>query len=97
MQFLPAAANSHGYVPTSSIMEMWKVRFNFLYHEHDEELEDGKGGFLFPLVLHPNTSGVAHVIGMIDETIAWLKSKGDEVEFCNYKTVARDWKAVQSF
>ncbi|KAH6679562.1 polysaccharide deacetylase family protein-like protein [Halenospora varia] len=98
MQYLPAAPNSHGYVPANSIMEMWKSRFNFLYHEHDDDEEylvDGNGGFIFPLVLHPDTSGMAHVIGMIDEIITWLKSRGNEVEFCKYEDVAREWKAEQ--
>lgn len=98
MQYLPAAPNSHGYVPANSIMEMWKSHFNFLYHEHDDDEEylvDGNGGFIFPLVLHPDTSGMAHVIGMIDEIIAWLKSRGNEVEFCKYEDVAREWKAEQ--
>jgi len=97
MQFLPAAPNSHGYVTASSIMEMWKSRFEFLYNEYDEEerKEGGKGDFLFPLVLHPDTSGMAHVIGMIDKMIGWLKSRGEEVQFCKFEDVAREWKAAQ--
>ncbi|PMD65348.1 polysaccharide deacetylase family protein-like protein [Hyaloscypha bicolor E] len=96
MQFLPAAPNSHGYVPTSSILSMWKSRFNFLYHEHDAaELKVGKGNFIFPLVLHPDTSGMAHVIGMIDEMIEWLKGWGGEVEFSRYEDVAREWREGQ--
>ncbi|TVY45032.1 Peptidoglycan deacetylase [Lachnellula subtilissima] len=96
MQFLPAAPNSHGYVSAGSIMEMWKSRFNFLYNEFDEEERvAGKGGFIFPLVLHPDTSGMAHIIGMIDQMIAWLKERGDEVEFCKYEDVAMEWRAQQ--
>merc|ERR1712093_138095 len=90
-------ATSHGYVTASSIMEMWKSRFEFLYNEYDEEerKEGGKGEFLFPLVLHPDTSGMAHVIGMIDKMIGWLKSRGEEVQFCKFEDVAREWKAAQ--
>ncbi|KAH8789633.1 polysaccharide deacetylase family protein-like protein [Hyaloscypha finlandica] len=96
MQFLPASPNSHGYVPTSSILSMWKSRFNFLYHEHDAaELKAGKGNFIFPLVLHPDTSGMAHVIGMVDEMIEWLKGWGGEVEFRRYEDVAREWREGQ--
>lgn len=97
MQFLPAAVNSHGFVSANSIMDMWKERFNFLYHEFDDEnRENGTGDFIFPLVLHPDTSGMAHVIGMIDRMIVWLKGRGDEVEFCTYEDVAREWKARQT-
>ncbi|KAG4429086.1 hypothetical protein IFR05_015433 [Cadophora sp. M221] len=98
MQFLPAAPNSHGYVTASSIMEMWKSRFDFLYNEFDDEERKAggsNGDFLFPLVLHPDTSGMAHVIGMIDAMIGWLKSRGEEVQFCRFEDVAREWREVQ--
>ncbi|KAH6713935.1 polysaccharide deacetylase family protein-like protein [Leptodontidium sp. MPI-SDFR-AT-0119] len=98
MQFLPAAPNSHGYVTASSIMEMWKSRFDFLYNEYDDEERKAggnNGDFLFPLVLHPDTSGMAHVIGMIDAMIGWLKCRGEEVQFCRFEDVAREWRAAQ--
>jgi hypothetical protein len=38
---------------------------------------------------------MAHVIGMIDRVITWLKQKGDEVEFVTYENCAREWKAKQ--
>jgi hypothetical protein len=101
MQFLPAAPNSHGYVSAGSIMDMWKERFEFLYHEYDgdsdngEKGEEGRGDFIFPLVLHPDTSGMAHIIGMIDRMIGWLKSRGGEVSFCRYEDAAREWKEQQ--
>ncbi|TAQ89363.1 hypothetical protein B7494_g2334 [Chlorociboria aeruginascens] len=102
MQYLPAAPNSHGFVSANAVMEMWKERFEFLYSDcGDEESEqdvagDEKAkketGFIYPLVLHPDTSGMAHVIGMIDRMISWLKSQGKEVEFCRYEDVALEFK-----
>ncbi|KAJ5491194.1 Peptidoglycan deacetylase [Penicillium diatomitis] len=88
MQFLPAAPNSHGFVSPTAIEENWKSRFEFLYNETDD--------FVFPLILHPDTSGMAHVIGMIDRMISWLKQKGDEVEFVTFENCAKEWKARQS-
>lgn len=79
-------------------MEMWKSRFDFLYNEYDSEeraSREGKGDFVFPLVLHPDTSGMAHVIGMIDSMIGWLRSRGEEVKFCTFESVAREWRAAQ--
>jgi len=35
------------------------------------------------------------VIGMVDEMIAWLKGWGEEVEFCRYEDVAREWREKQ--
>lgn len=97
MQFLPSAANSHGYVPAPTILSMWQERFTYLYNEYNpsERLSTpGAGDFLFPLVLHPDTSGMAHIIGMIDRMISWLKAQGEEgeVEFCRYEDVAREFK-----
>ncbi|KAJ5883773.1 Peptidoglycan deacetylase [Penicillium subrubescens] len=87
MQFIPAANNSHGFVSPTAIEENWKSRFEFLYNETED--------FVFPLVLHPDTSGMAHVIGMIDRMITWLKQKGDEVEFVTFENCAKEWKAKQ--
>ncbi len=97
MQFLPHAPNSHGYVSPVSIETMWKDRFDFLYMdgvEPDGSLNEKKD-FIFPLVLHPDTSGMAHVIGMIDRMIGWLKAKGEEVVFVKYEDCAREWKRRQ--
>jgi hypothetical protein len=92
MQFLPHAPNSHGYVSPTSIETMWKDRFEFLYSDGDGL---GGGDFIFPLVLHPDTSGMAHIIGMIDRVISWLKSKGEEVVFMKYGDCASEWKSRQ--
>lgn len=78
---------------------MWQSRFEYLYNEYSEDERkegEGIGDFLFPLVLHPDTSGMAHVIGMIDKMISWLKGWGDEVTFCKYEDVAREWREKQN-
>ncbi|KAK4866124.1 hypothetical protein LT330_008864 [Penicillium expansum] len=94
LQFLAGTANSHGFVSTITIEENWKSRFEFLYSEALEKSieEDSEQGFVFPLVLHPDTSGMAHVIGMIDRMISWLKEQGDEVEFVTFGDCAAEWK-----
>lgn len=35
------------------------------------------------------------MIGMIDKMISWLKGWGDEVSFCRYEDVAREWREKQ--
>ena len=47
---------------------------------------------VFPLVLHPDTSGMAHVIGMLERVLRWLGDKGEEVEFCTFESVALGWR-----
>ncbi|KAL4758334.1 polysaccharide deacetylase family protein [Aspergillus foveolatus] len=91
MQFLPAAANSHGFVSPETIEKNWKARFEYLYNE---TIDGVKQDFIFPLILHPDTSGMAHVIGMIDRVIGWLKG-WEGVEFVTFGECAKEWKSRQ--
>ncbi|KAL1952825.1 hypothetical protein VTO42DRAFT_4130 [Malbranchea cinnamomea] len=87
MQFLPHVPNSHGYVEVRAIEQMWKDRFLWIWN-HEEEA-------IFPLVIHPDTSGMAHVIGMIERMIEWLQSWGPYVQFCQAQEVARAFRSKQ--
>ncbi|EON62814.1 hypothetical protein W97_02039 [Coniosporium apollinis CBS 100218] len=91
MQFWPHTENSHGYVDSRVIERMWMDRFDFL----QSEMEDGSEGetTIFPLVLHPDTSGMAHVLPMIERFLRWVQSRQDEVEFMTYSQIAETWKA----
>jgi hypothetical protein len=60
-QFLPHTPYSHGYVDVRAIERMWKDRFLWIL-EHETNP-------ILPLVLHPETSGMAHVIGMLERMI----------------------------
>lgn len=93
LQYFPAQ-NSQGFVSSSIIEQNWRSRFEFLYGEALERSieEDSEQGFVFPLILHPDTSGMAHVVGMIDRMISWLKQQGDEVEFVTFGECAAEWK-----
>ena len=70
------------------IEQMWKDRFQWL----QGEIEDGREETtVFSLVIHPDTSGMAHVIGMIERFLGWVKLFGDEVEFMTYEQIATKW------
>lgn len=90
LQFYPNTPNSQGYVDVRVIENMWKDKFEWIQSEIDDMSE--KDMTVFPLVLHPDTSGMAHVIGMIERFVNWLQAWGGEVEFCTYEEVAREWK-----
>jgi hypothetical protein len=92
MQYFNGNPSSHGFVSSAIIEQNWKSRFEFLYSEALEKSieEDADQGFVFPLVLHPDTSGMAHVVGMIDRMISWLKQQ--EVEFVTFGDCAAEWK-----
>ncbi|KAL8761460.1 MAG: hypothetical protein Q9184_002417 [Pyrenodesmia sp. 2 TL-2023] len=105
LSYLPHVHNSHGYVDVRVVEQMWKDRFEWLWEHAHEDLEQPTGNapdqekaeglteFIFPMVLHPDTSGMAHIIGMIERILVWLKGKeGAGVEFCRYEDIAREAK-----
>ena len=47
------------------IEHMWMDRFEF----PRSEMEDTNGEMVFPLILYPDTSGMAHVIGMVERVL----------------------------
>jgi peptidoglycan/xylan/chitin deacetylase (PgdA/CDA1 family) len=90
LQFYPHTSNSQGYVDVRVMERMWKDKFEWVVSERGELGE--KDTMVFPLVLHPDTSGMAHVIGMVERVIVWLKGWGQEVEFCTYEEAAGEWR-----
>lgn len=93
LQYLPHLANSMGYVSTRVVEQMWKDKFMWLWENSTEggEYTD----FIFPILMHPDTSGLSHIIGMSERMMVWLKSFGDSVEFCRHEDVANGWLAEQ--
>ncbi|KAJ4317574.1 hypothetical protein N0V94_004867 [Neodidymelliopsis sp. IMI 364377] len=91
MQFWPHNSNSQGYVDARVIENMWRDKFEWIRTEVEDMHENDI--MIFPLVLHPDTSGMAHVIGMIERMITYFKSWGDEVEFCTFEKAAKEWRS----
>lgn len=97
LHYLPHLANSNGYVSTRVIEQMWKDKFLWLW-ETASEGSNGDGtrpDFIFPILMHPDTSGMAHIIGMVDRFITWLEGWGDSIEFCTHEDIATEWLAEQ--
>ncbi|QIW97413.1 hypothetical protein AMS68_002931 [Peltaster fructicola] len=93
LQFYPHTVNSQGYVDARLMERMWKDRFEWMR----SELADGSPEeFIFSMILHPETSGMAHIIGMIERFLRYLQSFGDEVEFLTYTKIAEDFKRKQN-
>lgn len=94
LQFFPNTPNSQGYVDVRVIENMWKDKFEWVRSELGEEGLGERDSVVFPLVLHPDTSGMAHVIGMVERVVKWLKDLEREgvVEWCTYAEVATEWK-----
>ncbi|KAF4281123.1 hypothetical protein CNMCM8689_001094 [Aspergillus fumigatus] len=60
MQFLPHVPNSHGYTDVRVIENLWRDRFLWIRENEEEPI--------FPVLMHPDTSGMAHVIGMVERS-----------------------------
>ncbi|KAJ6111117.1 hypothetical protein N7486_003352 [Penicillium sp. IBT 16267x] len=89
MQFLPHTANSQGYVDVHVIENLWRDRFLWIRDNEEEPI--------FPILMHPDTAGMAHIIGMLERMLGWLKEwecEG-EVEFLQTGEIARWWREKQ--
>ncbi|GAB7342198.1 hypothetical protein MBLNU457_g0447t2 [Dothideomycetes sp. NU457] len=89
MQFYPHTENSAGYVDVRQVERMWRDRFEFLAQEVDE---GRKECVVYGLILHPDTSGMAHVIGMVERFLVWLKGMGEGVEWRTCGEVAEEFR-----
>jgi peptidoglycan/xylan/chitin deacetylase (PgdA/CDA1 family) len=90
LQFFPHTPNSAGYTDVRVVERMWMDRFEWLR----SEAEEGEN-VVFGLVLHPDTSGMAHVIGMVKRFLEWLRAFGEEVEWCRYEEIAEEFRGRQ--
>lgn len=88
LQYYPHTDNSAGYVDCRVIERMWMDRLEWLRGEVADGCEDMT---VFAIVLHPDTSGMAHVIGMIERFLKWVKGFGEEVEFATYESIAEEY------
>lgn len=67
------------------IEQLWKDRFLWIRENEEEPI--------FSVLMHPDTSGMAHIIGMVERMLRWLKGWGeDEVEFYQTGEIARWWR-----
>ncbi len=97
MQFYPNNANTQGYVDVRAVERMWMDRVEWLRREIREEDEEGVEGGLkvFCVVCHPDTSGMAHVIGMVERFLKWLQGFGEEVEFVTCEGLAEQFRGLR--
>ncbi|KAJ9136742.1 Polysaccharide deacetylase family protein [Pleurostoma richardsiae] len=94
MMYLPHLPNSMGYVSSRVVEQMWKDKFMWLWENGGAEGGES-ADFVFPILVHPDVTGLAHIIGMVDRFIGWLRGFGDAVEFCTCEQIATAWLAEQ--
>ncbi|CAP95546.1 Peptidoglycan deacetylase [Penicillium chrysogenum] len=94
LQYFPHLDNSHGHVDVRVVEQRWKDMFLWLW-ENADDVDGGDGSFVFPILMHPDTSGMSHVIGMVDRFVGWLRGWGDAVQFRTFESIAREWLEEQ--
>jgi peptidoglycan/xylan/chitin deacetylase (PgdA/CDA1 family) len=81
--FIKKAPNSFGWVSPNVLFDMWKAQFDFLYRK-------GKG--VFPLTIHPDTSGRPQMIVLLHERLIPYILDHSGVSFCTYDEYALEWQ-----
>ncbi|KYG48842.1 hypothetical protein M433DRAFT_131804 [Acidomyces richmondensis BFW] len=64
LMFIKTAPNSHGWVSTKVVEELWLERFDYFYREEES--------FVFPVTVHPDVCGHPHGILMLERSVPWL-------------------------
>lgn len=97
--FYPYLASTQGYVSVDVVEKIWWDRFEWLW-ENESWLDEEPGkdyGSIYPLIWHPEGTGRAHIIGMIDKFIGKLVAKAraagpGEITFETMEVVATSWR-----
>jgi peptidoglycan/xylan/chitin deacetylase (PgdA/CDA1 family) len=81
--FIKKYPNSFGWVSPDVLFDMWKAQFDFLYR---------KGEGVFPITIHPDTSGRPQMIIMLHERLIPYIMGHPGSTFCTYEEYATEWK-----
>ncbi|KAH9884937.1 glycoside hydrolase/deacetylase [Cubamyces lactineus] len=84
MMFIKASPNSHGWVNTRDVEQLWKDMFTYLYREEEN--------FIFPITIHPDVSGRPHVLLMLERFIEWVNTHED-VQWVRMIDMANEFRA----
>ncbi|KAF9224126.1 carbohydrate esterase family 4 protein [Gyrodon lividus] len=84
MMFIKSSANSHGWVNTRDVEQLWKDTFTYLYREEKD--------FIFPITIHPDVSGRPHVLLMLERFIEWIDTH-DDVQWVTMHEMAEEFRS----
>ncbi|PAV17716.1 glycoside hydrolase deacetylase [Pyrrhoderma noxium] len=84
MMFIKSSSNSHGWVNTRDVLDLWKDTFTYLYREEQD--------FIFPVTIHPDVSGRPHVLLMLENFIEWINTH-EHVRWVPMIEMARAFRA----
>uniref|UniRef100_A0A8H8CHA0 NodB homology domain-containing protein n=1 Tax=Psilocybe cubensis TaxID=181762 RepID=A0A8H8CHA0_PSICU len=87
MMFIKSSPNSHGWVNSRDVEQLWKDTFTYCYREEEE--------FIFPITIHPDVSGRPHVLLMLERFIEWVNTH-ENVHWVPMIEMARDFRKKNS-
>ncbi|KAG2042778.1 carbohydrate esterase family 4 protein [Suillus americanus] len=85
MMFIKSSSNSHGWVSTQAVEQLWKDTFTYLYREEKD--------FVFPISIHPDVSGRPHVLLMLERFIEWINTH-DDIQWLTFYEMTQDFRAT---
>lgn len=85
--FVKSNPNSHGWVNTRDVEDLWKDTFSYFYKEEKD--------FIFPITIHPDASGRPHVLMMLERFITWINTH-EHVKWVPFIEMARAFRAKNS-
>ncbi|PSR73309.1 hypothetical protein PHLCEN_2v10837 [Hermanssonia centrifuga] len=86
MMFIKSSPNSHGWVNSRDVEQLWKDTFTYLYREEKD--------FIMPITIHPDVSGRPHVLLMLERFIEWVNTH-DDVKWVPMIDMANAFRAKQ--
>ncbi|KAI5119223.1 hypothetical protein M0805_002149 [Coniferiporia weirii] len=87
LMFIKASPNSHGWVNTRDVLDLWKDYFTYLYREEED--------FIFSLTIHPDVSGRPHILLMLEQFIEWINTH-EHVQWVPLIEMARAFREKQA-
>ncbi|TFK34011.1 glycoside hydrolase/deacetylase [Crucibulum laeve] len=84
MMFIKSSPNSHGWVNSRDVEQLWKDTFTYCYRQEEE--------FIFPITIHPDVSGRPHVLLMLERFIEWVNTH-ENVHWVPMIDMAREFRA----
>ena len=61
MMFIKDAPNSHGWVNSRDVEDLWRDHFDYFYRDMADDQDEI---CVFPITVHPDVSGRPHVLLM---------------------------------
>lgn len=88
MMFIKKAANSFGWVSPRVVQDIWRAQFDWLYREVFVH-RTFPSLAVFPLTIHPDVSGRAQNVMLLQEPLIEYMLRSGGVYFLTYEEVAR--------